>query len=387
MTKTLASRLVRILTAYCLLPTAYWFLPTAAGAQEVKWRTDYNAARKEAADRKLPLILDFGTENCFWCKRLDATTFRDAAVVKMMNEGFVPLKVDGNQESALTQMLRIQSFPTIVFAGPDGKILGTLEGYLEAPRFLENLQRALAALNNPEWMLRDYQLAVKAVDATDYSRAIALLKSVVEDNGERPIQLKSRQLLKDLEGLAAERLAQAKELKDRGKTAQAMDTLTEMLRTFAGTKAANEAAPLLTSLAGSTQTQKDQRQERAQELLALAREDQKAERYLSCLDRCDLLMTDYGDLPQAAEALQIAKEIKSNPQWLQTTCDDLVNRLGDLYLALADTWVRKGQPQQASVCLQRVVRMFPGSRHAAAAQLRLDQLQPQPAQLINVKKE
>ena len=56
-------------------------------------------------------------------------------------------------------MLRIHSYPTVVLAAPDGKILGTIEGFQDAPRFYENLQRALAAVTNPEWMLRDYQAA------------------------------------------------------------------------------------------------------------------------------------------------------------------------------------------------------------------------------------
>jgi thioredoxin-related protein len=377
------STFLAICATLCLLQSAICKGQSAI-AQEVKWRADYNAARQEAADKGLPLILDFGTQNCFWCKRLDATTFRDANVLKVMNERFVPLKIDANQEPGLTQMLRIQSFPTIVLAAPDGKILGNLEGYMEAPRFLENLQRALTALSNPEWMVRDYQLAAKAVAASDYSRAIALLKSIVEAGGERTIQLKSRQLLGDLEQKAAGRLAEAKQLRDKGKTTEAMDALTEMLRLFAGTRAAAEAGPMLTTLANNVQANNDQRLQRARDLLAQAREDQKAGRYLSCLDRCEVLTTAYADLPQAAEALQIGREIKSNPEWLQATCEDLMNRLGDLYLALADSWVRKGQPQQASVCLQRVVRLFPGSRYAAAAQVRLDQLQPQqPAQLTN----
>src|SRR5271156_3258168 len=65
-------------------------LPSAVGAQEVTWRYDYNAARKEAEDKNRPLIIDFGTEDCVWCKRLDASTFHDATVASMLNEKFIP---------------------------------------------------------------------------------------------------------------------------------------------------------------------------------------------------------------------------------------------------------------------------------------------------------
>ncbi len=50
-----------------------------------------------------------------------------------------------------------------------------------------------------------------------------------------------------------------------------------------------------------------------------------------------------------------------------------------LYLALADAWLKRGQPQQAVYYLERVVQTLPGTRHAETAQTRLAQLQGQPA--------
>src|SRR5438445_3470549 len=174
-----------------VLSTQHGVLASAT-AQEIQWRSDYNLARKEAVEKNLPLILDFGTEHCFWCKKLDATTFLDPRVVAVMNEEFIPLKVDAHRDARLTECLRIQAFPTVVLAGPDGKILGTLEGYMEAGRFHDHLQRVLAGLRNPEWMARDYQEAAKAIAASDYARAIALLKSITQDGKDLPAQIKAK---------------------------------------------------------------------------------------------------------------------------------------------------------------------------------------------------
>src|SRR6516165_12457598 len=79
--------------------------PQSAIAQEVEWRIDYNKARQEAIDKGRPLLLDFGTENCFYCKKLDATTFRDAAIVGLLNKKFIPLKIDANRNMALADAL------------------------------------------------------------------------------------------------------------------------------------------------------------------------------------------------------------------------------------------------------------------------------------------
>src|SRR5438876_61198 len=176
-----------VCAASCLMPSDCCLL-SSGFSQEVEWRQDYNAARREASEKGRPLVIDFGTENCFYCKKLDSTTYRDPAVVGLMNERFIPLKIDANREAPLAEALRIERYPTIVLAGPDGKILGTQEGYMEAPRFLEQLQRVLVSVSNPEWMTRDYQEAAKAIDASDYARAIALLKSVTEDGKERSVQ-------------------------------------------------------------------------------------------------------------------------------------------------------------------------------------------------------
>jgi thioredoxin-like negative regulator of GroEL len=100
-------------------------------AQEVNWRHDYAAARKEATETGRPLLMDFGTEACIWCRKLDATTFRDPRVVKLLNERFIPVKVDANREMRLTQALGIDSYPTVILASAEGKVLGRHVGYAD----------------------------------------------------------------------------------------------------------------------------------------------------------------------------------------------------------------------------------------------------------------
>jgi hypothetical protein len=387
--------------AACLVPLALvlWPFPVCA-AQEVVWRADYNNARREATEKNRPLVIDFGTENCFWCKKLDATTFRDPTVANLMNERFVPLRIDAEKDGPLATALHIQSYPTIVLASADGKILDLQEGYLEAPRMLEKLQRILATMPapppatpaapaapaEPDWMVRDYDGAAKAIAASDYAAAVALLKHVLEDGLQRPVQVKARQLLQDLEQQAAGRLARAKQLVDKGQTEEAMLTVTQLVRTFAGTQAAKDGGQMLSSLSSTQDVKSTQRAKRAREVLAQAREDYRTQQYLSCLNRCEMLLTSYPDLPEGNEAMQLAAEIKGNPEWMRQACDTLSDQLGVLYLSLAETWLKKGRPEQAVLCLERVVQTLPGTRQAEAAQTRLAQIQGQPTQPVTFKK-
>jgi thioredoxin-related protein len=294
-------------------------------AQEVEWRTDYAAARKEASEKNLPLIIDFSTENCFYCKRLDATTFREPAISSVMNERFIPLKIDGGRESLLAERLAIQVYPTLLFASPDGRILDRpLMGYVEPAMLLEKLQTIL-------------------------------------------------------------RLTRTREVTDKETTPEGLATSSDLVRSFSGTQTAVEANRMLGSGAATQDPRSPPRVRRAQEYLAQVKEDFRTQQYLSCLSRCEVLAMNFADLAEAGEALQLAAEIKRNPEWMRQACDTLGEQLGGMYLALAESWLRKGQPQQAAVILERVVQTFPGSRQAEIAQVRLSQITAQPARPVDFK--
>jgi thiol-disulfide isomerase/thioredoxin len=149
-----------------LILSAWWIGPCLA--EEVQWRHDYNTARREAQEKDRPLVVDFGTEHCFWCKKLDDTTFRSPSVINVLNQQFIPVKVDAEKNVRLAEALRIQGYPTIVLAASDGKILDTLEGYVEPARFGELLQRTLSklgtkpGLNGQQRMVEAHELLAQA---------------------------------------------------------------------------------------------------------------------------------------------------------------------------------------------------------------------------------
>jgi len=113
-----------------------------APAQEVHWRYDYAAARREANETGKPLLLDFGTEACFWCRKLEATTFRDPRIVKQVNDGFIPVKIDGNRHPRLVEALEIDGFPTLIVATPAGKVVARHTGYADVAQVAALLAKA-----------------------------------------------------------------------------------------------------------------------------------------------------------------------------------------------------------------------------------------------------
>lgn len=358
---------------------------------EVKWRSDYHAARKEAQEKNLPLLIDFGTPGCFWCRKMDESTFRDPRIMALMNERYIPLKIDAEREVHLANVLNIESYPTFVAAAPDGRIVDLafrgrplraeerpyLKGFQEADAFHEILQKLSGSLQAPDWMQHELQLALQKMQQGEYGVAITALRGILNDAKGRPIHGHAQKYLDAIEQKAMERVVQARDMQDKGNTAEAIAHLSDTIRYFPTLEASRQANDLMVRLKDQTSTEKStaQRSQRARELLAQAREFYKQRDIIPCLERCASLMRDYVDLPEGQDAMLLMSDLKANPALLQQAADSLSERLGDVYLALAESHLAKGQPQRAEYFFQRVVLACPGTRHAESAQVRLVQLQ------------
>jgi thioredoxin-like negative regulator of GroEL len=342
----------------------------------IKWRTNYHEARKEAEAKKLPVLIDFVRPNCQPCLRMEQYTFADPRIVKTLNTQFIPLKINGQDDSELASRLQINLFPTLVLATPDGRIANTLVGFQEADVLNEQLTRVVASLKPADTRKQDFEAAAKWEKAGDYPRAINALRSILDDEKARPLHKESQELMAKIEKNAAAQVARAKDLHGKGQTLEAMESLADVRRLFAGSKVSKEAGDLINALAkANTQVHADHRNKRVRELLTQAKDFYKSKDYIPCLDRCELILANYGDLPEGQQAFMLASEIKNNPEWLQAAADVMTDRLGGMYLALADSYLKRGQLQRARFYLERVMQAFPGSRMAESAQIRLTQLQ------------
>jgi hypothetical protein len=378
-------RLVGPLLAPCLL-CAVSGSPSAQDARPttIQWRTDYHQARAESDKKGLPLFIDFTTTPCLWCDKLEKLTFSDQRVVSMLNQNYIPLKVHQHFDPKLTQDMRISAFPTLVLAAPGGKIVKTEEGFREADVLHDLLQRTAANVMTPDWMKQQLELAQKSFTEGDYGRSYTALKGILDDSKGRSIHPSAQKLMTEIEQRADERLARAKELLNSGRATEAAKALTDTMRSFHGLPVANSASDLLTTLVKSTEERQHARTKRAGELLVQARDFYKAKEVIPCLDRCEILLASFGDLPEGMEASQIIQEIRGNQEWLQLASDTLSDRLASVYLALADSNMKRGKPREAEAFLRRVIQAFPGTRYAESAQIRIGQLQGIPPGSVDV---
>jgi len=167
-----------------------------APAEEIEWfEPSLGKALEEARSLDKPLMIDFYTDWCGWCKKLDETAYRDSKVVELSKK-FVCLKLDGDREGAeAVKKYRIRGYPTILFLNSSGEEVERVVGYREAADFegvmrevlesgqsLHELMEVLKAEpNDPE---ANYLVAMRQLKNEDFSKAIIHLKKVIEADPE-----------------------------------------------------------------------------------------------------------------------------------------------------------------------------------------------------------
>lgn len=121
--------------------------PAPAGAYDVRWR-EFADGLSEAEESKKIVLVQFYTDWCGWCKRMDKTTYRDSLVTEYIEKKFVPAKVNAESKAPTAYRgeaysyaevaggFKVRSFPTVLFLEADGTPITTVPGYWKPEDFL-----------------------------------------------------------------------------------------------------------------------------------------------------------------------------------------------------------------------------------------------------------
>jgi thiol-disulfide isomerase/thioredoxin len=114
-----------------------------ASAAGLTWVTSFAEGSKTAAAEKKPMMVDFYTDWCGWCKKLDEETYTDATVVEKSRE-FVCVKVDAEKDKPTADKYKVEGFPTILFLDSSGAKIHEVVGYEAAGEFAADMDKALS---------------------------------------------------------------------------------------------------------------------------------------------------------------------------------------------------------------------------------------------------
>lgn len=101
----------------------------SAAHQPVDWHEWGESAFARAKVEDKPLLLDIGAVWCHWCHVIDRESYEDADLAKIINENFVPVKVDRDErpdvdsryQSAISAISGQGGWPLTGFLMPDGR--------------------------------------------------------------------------------------------------------------------------------------------------------------------------------------------------------------------------------------------------------------------------
>jgi hypothetical protein len=101
----------------------------SAAHQPVLWHEWNGEAFAQAEAQDKPILLDIGAVWCHWCHVMDRESYENAGVARIINESFIPVKVDRDErpdidaryQVAISALTGQGGWPLTAFLTPDGR--------------------------------------------------------------------------------------------------------------------------------------------------------------------------------------------------------------------------------------------------------------------------
>lgn len=89
------------------------------------------------------VLVDFETEWCVWCDRLDTDTYTDQRVIEFAKKNLISKKIDAEKNNGPQQKkkYRVMGYPTILLLDSEGNEIDRIVGYRPPEEFLNELNR------------------------------------------------------------------------------------------------------------------------------------------------------------------------------------------------------------------------------------------------------
>jgi len=90
---------------------------------KVSWLQWSKESFNKAQELDKPILLGISAVWCHWCHVMDTTTYSVNEIARLIEEKFVPIRVDRDQRPDIDRRYNMGGWPSTVFLTPDGEVL------------------------------------------------------------------------------------------------------------------------------------------------------------------------------------------------------------------------------------------------------------------------
>lgn len=132
--------------------------------------TDMASAQRQASEHGKLVLIDFYTDWCGYCKRMDKEVYPDESVKSTISEYFIPVKINAESKAAVTfneteltmeqlaYAFRVSSYPSTAFVNAEGQVITVVPGFMPA----ENFNDLLEFIGSDAWQTQSFDEFMEA---------------------------------------------------------------------------------------------------------------------------------------------------------------------------------------------------------------------------------
>ena len=113
---------------------------TAHSADDTIHWVDYPQGTALARSQGKKAVVYFHTSWCPSCKQMAAETFPHPDVIRMINDGFIAIRVDADEHQEIARAFGVTGVPELWLIRPDATPIGNVAGFIPPKRLLKILE-------------------------------------------------------------------------------------------------------------------------------------------------------------------------------------------------------------------------------------------------------
>jgi thioredoxin 1 len=108
-------------------------------SDSLQWSTDLDQALAEAKSTNKTVFVDFYADWCSYCKQMDSGTYTSTQVMEKLNQSYVLVKVNVDENPDLSTKYQAYSLPTMVIMDSSGNEIKRITGYQTQDQLLSQI--------------------------------------------------------------------------------------------------------------------------------------------------------------------------------------------------------------------------------------------------------